>query len=83
MTYTDNSTMLELITRLHSAVEAFSAFSAIHPSDDALHPLIELLSANLDSSFLAIHPHICGLNSSNGKSGVPCKGSDLVIDDTP
>ena len=78
-----NSTMLDLIIRHRKAVEAFLAFSSIHPLDDDLHPLIELLSANLESSFLDIYPHLCGLNSSNAKSGVPFQGSDLVIDDTP
>lgn len=78
-----NPTMLDLITRHQKAVEAFTAFASLHPLDDDLHPLIELLSANLEASFLDIHPHLCGLNSSNAKSGVPCKGSDLVIDDMP
>ncbi|WP_225390618.1 hypothetical protein, partial [Escherichia coli] len=44
-------------------------------------PLVELLSANLDDSFRGIYPHLCGLDSSNAKSGVPFQGSDLVIDD--
>ncbi|WP_201525834.1 hypothetical protein, partial [Enterobacter cloacae] len=66
-----NPTMLDLIIRHRKAVEAFLAFSSIHPLDDDLHPLIELLSANLEASFLDIHPHLCGLNSSNAKSGVP------------
>ncbi|MCX3349496.1 hypothetical protein, partial [Escherichia coli] len=59
------------------------AFAAIHPLDNDLHPLVELLSANLDDSFSGIYPHICRLYSSNAKSGVPFQGSDLVIDDTP
>jgi hypothetical protein len=78
-----NSTMLDLIIRHRKAVEAFLAFSSIHPLDDDLHPLVELLSANLDDSFRDIYPHLCGLNSSNAKSGVPFQGSDLVIDDMP
>ncbi|EGG5072129.1 MULTISPECIES: hypothetical protein [Enterobacteriaceae] len=78
-----NPTMLAMITRHQNAVEAFTAFASLHPLDDDLHPLIELLSANLEASFLDIHPHLCGLNSSNAKSGVPFQGSDLVIDDTP
>lgn len=78
-----NPIMLDLITRHQNAVEAFTAFASLHPLDDDLHPLIQLLSANLESSFMDIHPHLCGLNSSNAKSGVPFQGSDLVIDDTP
>lgn len=78
-----NPTMLDLIIRHRKAVEAFLAFSSIHPLDDDLHPLVELLSANLDDSFRGIYPHLCGLDSSNAKSGVPFQGSDLVIDDTP
>ena len=46
-----NSTMLTLITRHQNAVEAFTAFASLHPLDDDLHPLIELLSANLEASF--------------------------------
>ncbi len=76
-------TLLTVSTRDENAVEAFTAFASLHPLDDDLHPLIELLSANLEASFLDIHPHLCGLNSSNAKSGVPFQGSDLVIDDTP
>ncbi|EMJ3032877.1 hypothetical protein V7O72_004637 [Salmonella enterica subsp. enterica serovar Rissen] len=78
-----NLTMLDLITRHRKAVEAFLAFSSIHPIDDDLHPLVELLSANLEDSFRGIYPHLCGLDSSNAKSGVPFQGSDLVIDDAP
>ncbi|WP_217804669.1 hypothetical protein, partial [Salmonella enterica] len=78
-----NPTMLDLITRHQNAVEAFTAFASLHPLDDDLHPLIELLSANLDDSFRGIYPHLCGLDSSNAKSGVPFQGSDLVIDDAP
>lgn len=74
-----NSTMLDLITRHQSAVQAFSAFASLHPCNDDLHALIGLLSDNLEASFLEVYPHLCGLNSSNAKSGVPCKGSDLVI----
>ncbi len=78
-----NSTMLTLITRHQNGVEAFTAFASLNHLDDDLHPLIELLGANLEASFLDIHLHFCGLNSSNAKSGVPFQGSDLVIDDTP
>ncbi len=78
-----NSSMITVLKGDQKAVEAFTAFASLHPLDDDLHPLIELLSANLEASFLDIHPHLCGLNSSNAKSGVPFQGSDLVIDDTP
>lgn len=78
-----NPTMLDLIIRHRKAVDALTAFAAIHPLDNDLHPLIELLSANLDDSFRGIYPHICRMYSSNAKSGVPFQGSDLVIDDAP
>ena len=58
-----NPTMLDLIVRHRKAVEAFLAFSSIHPIDDDLHPLVELLSANLEDSFRGIYPHLCGLDS--------------------
>ncbi|ECS0630063.1 hypothetical protein F2089_24260 [Salmonella enterica] len=78
-----NSTMLALIKRHWNAVEAFTVFASLLPLDDDLHPLVELLSANLDDSFRGIYPYLCGLHSSNAKSGVPFQGSDLVIDDAP
>ncbi len=46
-----NPTMLDLLISHRSAVDAFNAFSSIHPVDDDLHPLIELLSDNLRASF--------------------------------
>ncbi|EIF9977521.1 hypothetical protein LF283_005103 [Salmonella enterica] len=78
-----NPTMLAMIIRHRNAVEAFTAFASLLPLDDDLHPLVELLSANLDDSFRGIYPHLFGLDSSNAKSGVPFQGSDLAIDDTP
>ena len=82
-----NPTMLDLLISHRSAVEAFNAFSSIHPVDDDLHSLIELLSDNLRASFLAIYPQLCGLIPSNaesrgGPAGEPV-GSDSVIDGTP
>ena len=56
-----NPTMLDLIVRHRKAVEAFLAFSSIHPIDDDLHPLVELLSANLEDSFRGIYPHLWAL----------------------
>ncbi|EBU0958378.1 hypothetical protein CVX18_23700 [Salmonella enterica] len=77
-----NHTILDMIIRHRKAVEAFTALSSMLPIDDDVHPLVELLSANLEASFLDIYPHLCSLDSSNAKSGVPFQGSDLVIDDT-
>ncbi|MDP0811631.1 hypothetical protein, partial [Klebsiella pneumoniae] len=60
--------------------------SSIHPVDDDLHSLIELLSDNLRASFLAIYPQLCGLIPSNAESRSPAGepvGSDSVIDGTP
>lgn len=53
-------TMLDLIKRHQNAVEAFIVFSSIHPCDDDLHSLIELLSDNLDTSFREIYPYLFG-----------------------
>lgn len=81
-----NPTMLDLIIRHRKAVEAFLAFSSIHPLDDDLHPLVELLSANLGDSFRDIYPQLCGLIPSNAESRGPAGepvGSDSVIDGTP
>lgn len=81
-----NPTMLDLLISHRSAVDAFNAFSSIHPVDDDLHPLIELLSDNLRTSFLAIYPQLCGLIPSNAESRGPAGepvGSDSVIDGTP
>lgn len=77
-----NPTTLDLVMRHKKAVEALLAFSSIYPSDDEFHSLVELLSSNLDDSFKGVYPHLCGLYSSNSKSGVPSQGSDLVFDDS-
>ena len=81
-----NPTMLDLLISHRSAVDAFNAFSSIHPVDDELHPLIEILSDNLRTTFLAIYPQLCGLIPSNAESRGPAGepvGSDSVIDGAP
>lgn len=64
-----NLTMIELLTRHKNAVDAITAFSCMHPSCDDLHPLIALLSENLEVTFAHLYLATSVSDSSTGKSG--------------
>lgn len=68
---------------LRTSIDVISCASHLIPEggeDEDLGHLFRILSERCQGDLTALFSAIA---SSNAKSGVPCKGSDLVIDDTP
>ncbi|EAY0962226.1 hypothetical protein B6B49_25030 [Salmonella enterica] len=58
MISSDDITPYHALKRHQEAIEAFTAFISMIPSNEPLNPLMRLLASNLKDSFIPLEPFV-------------------------